>query len=632
MTTLGKIYVYKCSNCSISFKNAGFGSGNTFGAKFYTDGFCHADMMPVTLSLVKCPSCRQLVCLSKLELQDESGFDWEGAERFYNIDFRLDPTLEDYYSFVNSSDLIPEYEPYVRVLIWWLENNKRRNIPKRHRKPLSERERTNLNSLLKFTDESENNDLFIRIELFRELSDFKRALRLLQNSTEEKNSNLVKEFRVLIENNDPFVSQFTEGGISIRCLKVTKYTQYKYKLFHEAKERNNKNAYYALGYMYSRGEGLNPDQKMSRDLYAKAAELGNVKAQLLLGDWYYHGKNVKQDFEISKTWLSPAAEAGDQLAQCLIGDIYYYGKLGNCDLAEAFKWYTKSAELGNAESQFNLAHMYMYGEWVEKNQETARYWIGKSSCNNNPNAHYVLAWSYFNGDGVEQDKPLAIQFLCRALEQADTLSYQGVNSEEIGISDQERLVAVDWFNSEAHSGNISAMYLLGMLFYNGLLVEKCIKSAFKWLTKAAIQGSSQAQFLLGKQYECGYGVNKDIELAIEWYKKSAEQGNLDAQKCLGFGYFIGGFEKKKKPNWQDDVLHWYTMAAEQGDAEAQSFLGLFYAMDKWKRVDKKKSIDCYVKAAKQGNENSQFALGLLFFNCEIVELDKTLAGEWYIEK
>ena len=89
----------------------------------------------------------------------------------------------------------------------------------------------------------------------------------------------------------------------------------------------------------------------------------------------------------------------------------------------------------------------------------------------------------------------------------------------------------------------------------------------KWHPLAQ-QGHAEAQFNLGVMYENGLGVQKDHAQAVDWYKKAAEQGLKEAQNNRGKNYAQGtGVE-------QDYIraYKWLSLAAEQGLKKAASNL------------------------------------------------------------
>jgi TPR repeat protein len=71
------------------------------------------------------------------------------------------------------------------------------------------------------------------------------------------------------------------------------------------------------------------------------------------------------------------------------------------------------------------------------------------------------------------------------------------------------------------------------MYHSGLgVVEKNETLCVHWLRKSADQGHVSAQFLLGIHYGNGLGVPKDKTIAFSWYKKAAEQGDAVAQYNL----------------------------------------------------------------------------------------------------
>ena len=52
-------------------------------------------------------------------------------------------------------------------------------------------------------------------------------------------------------------------------------------------------------------------------------------------------------------------------------------------------------------------------------------------------------------------------------------------------------------------------------------------------------GDVTAQFILGVMYGNGHGVQQDYAEAVKWYRRAAEAGNAAAQNNLGFMYSEG---------------------------------------------------------------------------------------------
>ena len=196
----------------------------------------------------------------------------------------------------------------------------------------------------------------------------------------------------------------------------------------------------------------------------------------------------------------------------------------------------------------------------------------------------------------------------------------------------------------AERGDAKAERMLGLLFRDGLGVEKNTQHAFNWINKAANRGDLEAQYALGRIYETGDGVTQDPVQAVAWFLKSAAQGFALAQNSIGLAYEFG----RGIPENLNEALTWYRRAASQGHSlsefnlgryyyfgigvpadygeakkwlmvaadkglpAARALLGDFYRMGKGVPVDLAEARNWYLKAAADGHAYAQFELGILY--------------------
>jgi TPR repeat protein len=78
-------------------------------------------------------------------------------------------------------------------------------------------------------------------------------------------------------------------------------------------------------------------------------------------------------------------------------------------------------------------------------------------------------------------------------------------------------------------GEPEAQNHLGLMFLNGMGVQKDDAEAAQWFQRAADQGVAFAQYQLGISYAQGRGVDRDGEEALKWLTNAALQG-LDLAK------------------------------------------------------------------------------------------------------
>ena len=62
----GPNYIYKCPSCGNFIKIGSLISGNTYGAKLYSDGKRVAPMMPEFPDLTKCKKCNAILSKNKI--------------------------------------------------------------------------------------------------------------------------------------------------------------------------------------------------------------------------------------------------------------------------------------------------------------------------------------------------------------------------------------------------------------------------------------------------------------------------------------------------------------------------------------------------------------------------------------
>ncbi len=86
----------------------------------------------------------------------------------------------------------------------------------------------------------------------------------------------------------------------------------------------------------------------------KAAENGYARAQYALGNLYSKGEGVPYDTSKSFYWFLQAAQQGYAVAQCQVGRHHYHGDAGLDKDDECFAWYKKAAYQGDLCAQYCL--------------------------------------------------------------------------------------------------------------------------------------------------------------------------------------------------------------------------------------------------------------------------------------
>ncbi|MCI5061047.1 MAG: peptidoglycan-binding protein [Alphaproteobacteria bacterium] len=128
--------------------------------------------------------------------------------------------------------------------------------------------------------------------------------------------------------------------------------------------------------------------------------------------------------------------------------------------------------------------------------------------------------------------------------------------------------AAFWFRESSDNGIANARYNLGVLYHQGLGVERDLGRALYWYREAARLDHAEAQYNLGIAHIEGIGTDYDPRLAAAFFERAANNGVMEAAYNLGLIH-ENGLLGTPKP---DEAILWYKIAADQGSPDAKSAL------------------------------------------------------------
>ncbi|GGL69819.1 GYF domain-containing protein [Wenxinia marina] len=166
---------------------------------------------------------------------------------------------------------------------------------------------------------------------------------------------------------------------------------------------------------------------------------------------------------------------------------------------------------------------------------------------------------------------------------------------------------VDDLRTRAEGGEVNAMGLLAMAYFNGDGVDRDDAEGAAWLTRAAEAGGAEAQSVLAFRYADGLGVPQDYAEARRWAEAAAAQGYSNVYALLG-QMLMKGIEGPADPARGIELL---TLGAEDGDDLAQMLLGVAYGTGDGVAMDTARAADLYRAAAEQGNMQATRNLAVL---------------------
>ncbi len=141
--------------------------------------------------------------------------------------------------------------------------------------------------------------------------------------------------------------------------------------------------------------------------------------------------------------------------------------------------------------------------------------------------------------------------------------------------------------------DLAAIYTAG---HGGVTVD--YKRAAQWFSEAAVNGVANARYNLGVLYHQGLGVDRDINKAIGWYRAAAQLGHPEADYNLGIAA-IEGIGTEYNPR---QAATYFEKAARGGVMEAAYNLGLIHENGLLGDADMNEAIFWYSSASNHNPE------------------------------
>lgn len=203
--TLGPTIILKIPLSDTLVKMSTTGSGNTFGARYWTDGKQEAPMLPDRPWLRRHPKTGELFWTDECKkIAEESP--WEGKDNYRKVPYAESPSLEDYrQAMVSGIASTPEKQRYVLMRYWWAANDPVRRGDTSVPSPYDLDER--LLQFLALLDTKNPNQRLMAAEVARQLRDFTKAVQLLKFRFPKNCSHAVKLIKKLASEENSTVHQ-----------------------------------------------------------------------------------------------------------------------------------------------------------------------------------------------------------------------------------------------------------------------------------------------------------------------------------------------------------------------------------------------------------------------------------------
>ncbi|KAG2209957.1 hypothetical protein INT47_003392 [Mucor saturninus] len=178
---------------------------------------------------------------------------------------------------------------------------------------------------------------------------------------------------------------------------------------------------------------------------------------------------------------------------------------------------------------------------------------------------------------------------------------------------EDRLAAFDWLHAASKQNHASALYYVGIYYYNGSgTIARNLDLARDYFRRAAELGNTEsiisyAQICYGKVKENtlpASEIERFLQESIRWYKKAAHLNHPTGLRELGRIY---GSKKDYKTS-----AEFYERAAKLNDALSTVILGGYYENGHGVKMNKETAASHYEKAIELGQPTALFAIAELY--------------------
>jgi TPR repeat protein len=181
--------------------------------------------------------------------------------------------------------------------------------------------------------------------------------------------------------------------------------------------------------------------------------------------------------------------------------------------------------------------------------------------------------------------------------------------------------------AQAERGDPQAMFTMGGLYVDGLIVQRNFSVAREWYEKSAAAGLAEGVFNVGVCWETGMGSAADAAKAAEFFKRAADM-NLPQALFKMSVILDAGAGVERDPAAALDYLK---RAADARHPDAASIMGLVYLNGaNGEKPDGDKGLVMLKIAAEAGNVEAMKNIAVVYKDGIAVKASPADALKWYL--
>ncbi|MEQ4540212.1 MAG: sel1 repeat family protein [Billgrantia sp.] len=392
-------------------------------------------------------------------------------------------------------------------------------------------------------------------------------------------------------------------------------------------------AFYEMGKLYERGQGVEVDRVEAARLYGKAIERPSPihgHASLNLGRLYLEGRGVERNDVLAYYLLWQAKEADlDRNAEVLLARLLAEGGEGvEADPELAHRLYSEAAARGEPDALEALAEAHAPGGWLEQDPARSmdyaqRYAdiLENEAAQGDVNAMLQLA-SLHSEDGLLGDQPnQRIHWLQQAAEAGDLDALARAGRDL--TRDGDRQQGLELLEDAASQGSVDAMTHLGQALLEPDTGRPEPVRAERWLREAIEAGSTDARVILGRALVEGQAGLNDLPRGMGLLEQAAEQDHPLALAQLG-SLYLDDERVAGQPYIAVDYLE---RSHELGHPWATEQLGGALLEGRGTAPDPTRAEELLEQAAERGQSGAMRILGSAYLAGEVLPYDPVRGRE-----
>lgn len=250
-------------------------------------------------------------------------------------------------------------------------------------------------------------------------------------------------------------------------------------------DNNDTAAMNHLGDIFADGIGREANNQIAAQYYEKAASMDDPLGQANYGQCLQEGLGVEQNISKGLEYIEKSAKQGNVYGLYNLGMAYFNGEGVEQDFLKAYKYLYQSSMKGFTPAIVSLSICLNEGKGVKQDLAEAANLMKLAADKGNADAIYTYGQYLMNGEGVKKDLHEALKYFKQASElqiNPATIEYSKHLIEGTGIEKNAQL-AISLLKPIADEEE-DAAFMLGEVFFNGLVTEKDIKEAETYFMKA----------------------------------------------------------------------------------------------------------------------------------------------------